>query len=72
MQKRRVSTRHIQNHTSGSELEAVLQCSSLVEHELIWSAVRILEEVSHALELDCDTGIVLEERWLSITLSDHE
>ena len=37
------------------ELEAVLKSCSLVEYEVVWSRIRILEEVSHALELDCDT-----------------
>ena len=37
------------------ELEAVLQCCSLVEHEVVRSCIRILEEVSYALELNCDT-----------------
>ena len=36
------------------ELEAVLKSRSLVEYEVIRCAVRILEEVSYALELYCD------------------
>lgn len=36
-----------------SELEAVLQCSSLVEYKMVRCAVRILVEVSYSLELDC-------------------
>ena len=37
------------------ELEAILQCCSLVEYEVVWCRVRILEEVADALELDCNT-----------------
>ena len=36
------------------ELEAVLQCCSLVEHEVVRSCVRILEEVTYSLELNRD------------------
>jgi len=37
------------------ELETVLEGGCLVEYELFRGAVRILEEVADALELDCDT-----------------
>lgn len=37
------------------ELEAVFQGCCLIEHEVVWSAVRILEEVSHTLELHCNS-----------------
>ena len=37
------------------ELEAVLQGCSLVEYEVLRSAVVILEEVSYTLKLNCDT-----------------
>ncbi len=37
------------------ELEAVFQSCRLIEHKVVWSSVRILEEVSHTLELDCDS-----------------
>ena len=37
------------------ELEAVFESSCLVEYEVVSCAVRILEEVSYALELNCDT-----------------
>ena len=36
------------------ELEAVLKSCGLVEHEVVWSCIRILEEVSYALELNRD------------------
>ena len=36
------------------ELEAVLKSCSLVVYEVLRCRVRILEEVSHALELNCD------------------
>ena len=72
MQKRRVSTRHIQNHTSGSEFEAVLQSCCLVEDEVVRSAVRILEEVTEALELNRYSRVVFKERWFCVTLSDHK
>jgi hypothetical protein len=36
------------------ELETVLQSCSLVEYEVVSCAVRILEEVSYALELNRD------------------
>jgi hypothetical protein len=37
------------------KLEAILQSRSLVEYEVVWCRVRILEEVSHTLELNRDT-----------------
>ena len=37
------------------ELEAVLKCSCLIEYEVVWSAVVVLEEVTYALELNRDT-----------------
>jgi hypothetical protein len=54
------------------ELEAVLECCSLIEYEVVSCAVRILEEVTYALELNSDTRVVLEEGWLCVSLSDHE
>lgn len=36
------------------ELEAVLEGSCLVEYEVVRSAVRVLEEVADALELNSD------------------
>ena len=36
------------------ELEAVLESCGLVEDEVVRSAVVVLEEVTYALELNCD------------------
>ena len=36
------------------KLEAILQRCSLVEYEVVWCRVRILEEVSNTLELNRD------------------
>ena len=52
------------------ELEAVLECCSLVEYEVVRSCIWILEEVADTLELNSDTRVVLEEGWLCVSLSD--
>ena len=41
-------------YTMFLELEAILKRCGLVEHEVVWSCIRILEEVSYALELNRD------------------
>ena len=37
------------------ELEAVLQCCSLVKYEVVRSCIWILEEVAYTLRLNSDT-----------------
>ena len=54
------------------KLEAVLQSCSLIEYEVVRCRVWILEEVSYALKLNCDTRIILKESWFSITLSKNK
>ena len=47
-----------------SEFERIFQRRSLIEHKMLRSGVRILEEVANALELNRKPGIVLKKRRL--------
>lgn len=57
---------------SSSEFERVLQSRSLVEDEVLRSAVRIFEEISYSLKLHRNAGVVLQKSRLGISLCHHK